>query len=188
MPASIGRCRSTGGTAASTTPAARASPFDLQRVEAVASQQDAFDDGLRGRSSVAAGLVEARRQGRVLGHGPGERGGGVAELGGGQVAAAGADGDDVGTVPPRARRASDRPCRRSRGWRASPGRRRAGRGTAPFSPTGTPIAPTAAGADGRRSPTSVGGTSPRRRRVEPGEVAAHPGEWPATGGEGVGLR
>ena len=72
----------------------------FQGVEAVAGQQHTFDDSLSSPSRVAAGLVEARRQGGVLGHGAGERGCGVAQLRIGRLTPTGADGDDVCAVTP----------------------------------------------------------------------------------------
>ena len=54
----------------------------LQRAEAVASEQYAFDHGLRrGRPVDHTRSCEARREDRVLAGGPGERGRGVADVG-----------------------------------------------------------------------------------------------------------
>ncbi len=116
----------------------------LQRVEAVAGEQDALDDGLRRGGGVArrprAGSSPARRASARRGRTAAAASRSSASD---ELAAAGADGDDVGAVPARDDERLADLALEAEARRASPGRRRAGAGTAPFSPTGTPIAPAA---------------------------------------------
>ncbi len=159
----------------------------LQRLEAIAGEHDTFDDRLRRRRGIAGRVRQVRRQRGVLGHGPGEGGGRVAQLGERQLAGARANGDEIGPIAARdherlaglaveaeggERGPIDTELPRHRPLladaethRAGGGRRRAG------------------DADGE-----IGGPTPGRRRIEPAEVAAHPGERSTAGGEGIGLR
>ena len=124
----------------------RGASFFSARV-AVAGEQDALDDGLAGGLGVdAADVGERRRQAVVLGRGPGERGGRVAQ----RRPASSSAGSPMPTAttlgPPVRGTTSVWPTLPSKPDAASVARSSPSwRGTGPFSPTGTP-----SGAGGRR--------------------------------------
>ena len=159
----------------------------LQRVEAVAGEQDALDDGLGGGGSFASRLVHTRRQGGVLGHGTGECSSGVAQLGERQRALAGPDGDEVGAVATRDDERLTGLALEPEGGERRPVDAELARHRALLPYRNADRSDRGRGAAGDRD-GEVGSTAPRRRGVEPAEVAADPGQRPTAGGEGIGLQ